>query len=453
MKNTKTIFRTTALVASFSLLVSCFHSVEKKEFNTDLSKQDVMQRLDNQYYKAYGLHADLLASDSFEEGSEIYKELQEEVNETDNTEEFYEDAAYANAYFTKAVQKAESKKELVKPILEARINAVRAGAQDYEDTREALEEVDDDVIAFSENFSKTLNPETFAGLQKDYLSVEADAVKRTQLNLVYNVLDQVEEKDAEDLAPKTYNSTIQSLKTAENAIARNVRNMDAYSDEVLRAKKSAVLLQDVIGVITSKESDVAEDVALDIVKKDRKLMDYNSRISQMDAELESANTVMSSLSMEVAMNENTISTLKSKEAREKQVKEVIASFSDKEANVVTKGNDVVIQVTAFNFPFNSSELPSGADKLIAKVSESAEKLKADKVLVQGHADSTGDQAYNEKLSEKRAETVAKALRDQTDISIDTEAVGERSPIIGNDIKDKRAMNRRVDIILKDVMAL
>tara|TARA_Y100000782_G_scaffold3354_2_gene3932 strand:- start:70865 stop:71200 length:336 start_codon:yes stop_codon:yes gene_type:complete len=110
MKNTKTIFRTTALVASFSLLVSCFHSVEKKEFNTDLSKQDVMQRLDNQYYKAYGLHADLLASDSFEEGSEIYKELQEEVNETDNTEEFYEDAAYANAYFTKAVQKAESKR-------------------------------------------------------------------------------------------------------------------------------------------------------------------------------------------------------------------------------------------------------------------------------------------------------------------------------------------------------
>ena len=57
------------------------------------------------------------------------------------------------------------------------------------------------------------------------------------------------------------------------------------------------------------------------------------------------------------------------------------------------------------------------------------------------------------MSEKRAETVAKALRDQTDISIDTEAVGERSPIIGNDIKDKRAMNRRVDIILKDVMAL
>ncbi|MEC9281970.1 MAG: OmpA family protein [Bdellovibrionota bacterium] len=453
MKNTKTILRTTALVASFSLLVSCFHSVEKKEFNTDLSKQDVMQRLDNQYYKAYGLHADLLASDSFEEGSEIYKELQAEVNETDNNEEFYEDAAYANAYFSKAVAKAESKKDLVKPILEARINAVKAGAQDYDETREALAEVDDDVIAFSDNFSKTLNPETFAGLQKDYLSVESDAVKRTQLNLVYNILDKADEKDAEDLAPTTYNSTMQSLKTAENAIARNVRNMDAYSDEVLRAKKSAVLLQDVVAVITSKESDVAEDVALDIVRKDRKLMDYNSRISQMDAELEQANTVTSALSMEVAMNQNTISTLKTKEAKEKQVKEVIASFSEKEANVVTKGNDVVIQVTAFNFPFNSSELPSGADGVISKVSKSAEKLKADKVLVQGHADSTGDQAYNEKLSEKRAESVAKILRNKTDISVDTEAVGERSPIIGNDIKDKRAMNRRVDIILKDVMAL
>lgn len=453
MNNTKTILRTTALVASFSLLVSCFHSVEKKEFNSELSKQDVMQKLDNQYYKAFGLHADLLASKSFEEGSELYKELQDEVTETDNNEEFYEDAAYANAYFIKAVQKAESKKDLVKPILDARINAVRAGAQDYEETRESLAEVDDDVIAFSENFSKDLNPETFAGLQKQYLSVEAKAVKRTQLNLVYNILDQVEGKDGEDLAPTTYNSTIQSLKAAENAIARNVRNAEAYSDQVLRAKKSAVLLQDVMAVITSKEVEVAEEVALDIVRKDRKLMDYNSRISQMDAELESANSVMSSLSMEVAMNENTISTLKSKEAKEEKVNAVIASFSDEEANVVTKGNDVVIQVTAFHFPFNSSELPSGAEDVISKVSKSAEKLKADKVLVQGHADSTGDQSYNEKLSEKRAETVAKVLRDKTKISVDTEAVGERSPIIGNDIKDKRAMNRRVDIILKDVMAL
>ena len=71
--------------------------------------------------------------------------------------------------------------------------------------------------------------------------------------------------------------------------------------------------------------------------------------------------------------------------------------------------------------------------------------------VVGHASTEGDPAYNEQLSARRAESVAKYLKDQG-IRIErvvAEGVGERHPAVPEDGDEtKRASNRRVEITIE-----
>lgn len=72
------------------------------------------------------------------------------------------------------------------------------------------------------------------------------------------------------------------------------------------------------------------------------------------------------------------------------------------------------------------------------------------VVVQGHTDSTGSDAYNQDLSERRAASVASQLRQrgvQSD-RIATLGMGEGYPVASNATASGRQLNRRVEILLK-----
>lgn len=69
------------------------------------------------------------------------------------------------------------------------------------------------------------------------------------------------------------------------------------------------------------------------------------------------------------------------------------------------------------------------------------------VTAVGHADSTGDAAYNDALSRRRAEAVrAWLLAQGLDPSlIRVEAEGERRPVADNTTREGRARNRRAEV--------
>jgi OmpA-OmpF porin, OOP family len=98
------------------------------------------------------------------------------------------------------------------------------------------------------------------------------------------------------------------------------------------------------------------------------------------------------------------------------------------------------------FQLNSAELPENS---IGKVEEIATFLKRyDQTIaiIEGHSDSSGEQQYNEKLSNLRAAQVKQILVSQFGIDpkrIKTEAYGESKPIASNDTPEGRILNRRV----------
>ena len=73
------------------------------------------------------------------------------------------------------------------------------------------------------------------------------------------------------------------------------------------------------------------------------------------------------------------------------------------------------------------------------------------VEVAGHTDSTGSEAYNQDLSERRAQVVYNYLVDKG-ISADRmtwKGYGESSPIAPNDTAEGRAKNRRTELVIQD----
>jgi outer membrane protein OmpA-like peptidoglycan-associated protein len=72
------------------------------------------------------------------------------------------------------------------------------------------------------------------------------------------------------------------------------------------------------------------------------------------------------------------------------------------------------------------------------------------VVVQGHTDSTGSDAHNQALSERRAASVARELtsRGVSPERIATLGMGEHYPVATNGTAAGRQLNRRVEILLK-----
>jgi OOP family OmpA-OmpF porin len=99
-----------------------------------------------------------------------------------------------------------------------------------------------------------------------------------------------------------------------------------------------------------------------------------------------------------------------------------------------------------NFDFDKANIKP---EYKAKVLEFAQIMKENPMLnavIEGHTDSVGSDAYNEKLSAKRAEAVRNALISEGIEASRLKAVGygEAKPIADNKTKDGRYENRRVE---------
>ena len=99
------------------------------------------------------------------------------------------------------------------------------------------------------------------------------------------------------------------------------------------------------------------------------------------------------------------------------------------------------------FDFDKSVIkPEGRSKL-DDISGKAKGVNLEVVIAIGHADSTGSDAYNQRLSVRRAESVKAYLVSKgiEATRVYTEGKGEKQPVADNKTRDGRAKNRRVEI--------
>ncbi len=99
------------------------------------------------------------------------------------------------------------------------------------------------------------------------------------------------------------------------------------------------------------------------------------------------------------------------------------------------------------FDFDKSVVKPEGKKVLDGLVTQANALNLEVIIAVGHADSVGTDAYNQKLSERRAAAV-KAYLVSKGIPANrvyTEGKGEKSPVADNKTKEGRSKNRRVEV--------
>lgn len=105
------------------------------------------------------------------------------------------------------------------------------------------------------------------------------------------------------------------------------------------------------------------------------------------------------------------------------------------------------------FDFDKAELRADAASSLDKAAELIKSYAAAPLTVLGHSDGKGTDAYNDALSLRRADAVARALQRQTQRQARVEGRGKREPIASNTMPDGRddpqgrQLNRRVQILI------
>jgi len=102
------------------------------------------------------------------------------------------------------------------------------------------------------------------------------------------------------------------------------------------------------------------------------------------------------------------------------------------------------------FDTNKHDLKPQAKASIASVAEVISAYPNAVVEISGHTDSIGDTEPNQKLSERRAEAVRAALVAAVpgSVKLTTSGFGESQPIATNETEKGRALNRRVEILIR-----
>lgn len=133
---------------------------------------------------------------------------------------------------------------------------------------------------------------------------------------------------------------------------------------------------------------------------------------------------------------------------DKQAEEMENELED--AKIERVGEGILISFdSGILFGYDSSTLQAEAKANISKLADILKKYPDSNILITGHTDSDGTEAYNQTLSEKRAKSVSDYAMYQgiSSSRLSIVGLGENEPIESNATDGGKKLNRRVEIAI------
>ncbi|MBI1391651.1 MAG: OmpA family protein [Alphaproteobacteria bacterium] len=139
--------------------------------------------------------------------------------------------------------------------------------------------------------------------------------------------------------------------------------------------------------------------------------------------------------------------------QERQIAKLREQLQGTGVSVTKDGDNIYLNMPSdVTFNVNQSDIRPSFYDVLNSVALVLKEYDRTTVSVNGHADSTGSDAYNQTLSEKRALSVSQYLASQGVAGQRLRAVGygETRPIADNATASGRSANRRVEVIIDPV---
>ena len=133
---------------------------------------------------------------------------------------------------------------------------------------------------------------------------------------------------------------------------------------------------------------------------------------------------------------------------DQQAKELDQSIPGAKVERVGEGIQVTFE-SGLLFDFDSDRIRPDAAKNFQELANSLKKFGNSNLLIVGHTDSQGEDAYNMNLSQRRANSASAYLQSLgvPASRISTAGRGETEPVASNDTDAGRQLNRRVEVAI------
>lgn len=128
----------------------------------------------------------------------------------------------------------------------------------------------------------------------------------------------------------------------------------------------------------------------------------------------------------------------------------VVSAPMQEETVAAEAETVRVELEVL-FDFDKANVKDGSYSDIENLAEFMKQYPELSTTVEGHTDSAGPDAYNQKLSERRAHAVRKVMVEKYGVAADrVNAVGhgETRPVADNATEEGRSLNRRVEAVVE-----
>ena len=452
--------------------------IAKSENPTDHSN-----RLENYLATAYKNQVNVLSPTWFAKAESSLNQAKKLLDQGEELSKVLDNIAEGKAQLQKAEEVTRVTRTTMADTIKSRNLARQAGAaklgDDYIDAEKAFlsltKAIEKGNLAYAEKNK--------AGVSKTFQNLEFRAIKTETLGEVRKLIKRAKESKVDKIAPRSFNIAQSKLAEADAFITQN-----PYQKEMMQQKANEALfmsqrlfqvadqskkfknmkpeemtlwIEEVLHEITAKldATDMrnqpykiqVENIvgSIDALQKDRQFM--FDKVKILNSEIETKNSRIADLEGKTLEQQ----MIKERLAAEKRFNQLFIEvqnlFTPEEAEVYKKGNSLVIRLRAIQFPVGKSVILPENYPLLSKIQQSIRIFGEPDVIIEGHTDSTGSNEVNEHLSQQRSESVRQYLLANKTLSYDrivAVGYGSSKPLASNATEQGRAVNRRIDVIIK-----
>ncbi|MGI9077663.1 MAG: OmpA family protein [Gemmatimonadaceae bacterium] len=229
-----------------------------------------------------------------------------------------------------------------------------------------------------------------------------------------------------------------ALQTAKTAQAANMRVMSEKATDSLRTAR----LSRIISLTEAQRNALAAQNQLSAAEISA-LRDRNIQVSQ------TADSLRVAVSVESQRADSLRKAAEEANAKLNAALMQLRTLVVEITNLQQTSRGLVISLSDILFDVDKATLKAGAEANIRRIAAVLDQYPDNAIVVEGHTDSQGSDAYNQKLSEDRAASVrASLVTGGVDASnITSKGFGESQPVATNDTPAGRQQNRRVEVVV------
>lgn len=469
------------LFASAALLGCASGLPGVKPIPLTANPSEQIQGLSSEISAAQERDTDVLAPTSFARAQNSLQTARDLLERGDSVQAILKNVAEGRAALQQADHNANVTAQAIGPAIRARGDALAAGAGQLDTYPEAQKSflalgaaVENDKLASAQRKA--------SDVERTFRNLELEAIKKNTMERIQDLIAKAKSDGAAEIAPVILADTEKRYQDLDSFITKN-----RYAREETAQRASEALFEANRLVYVTQEANVAktrtpEEAAVtreELVARmnmalalpdlrnqspEAQLRGVENGIRQLSQDRDFLNNRVELLRSQAETQQGRISLLEGQSEEERRqierleaqrrfndrFAEVSAQFTPEEAEVYKKDRSLVIRLRSIEFPSGSSVVLPKSYPLMAKVQRAVRSFDDPLVIVEGHTDSVGSAAVNDRISQARADAVKAYLVANNNVPDDRiSAVGKAfsEPLASDRTPEGRAQNRRIDIVI------